>query len=158
MTIVPGLEQIEYYGRGPRENYWDRKASALIGLYQTTVADEYVSYIMPQENGHHTEVRWLSLRHSAESTKLPFRSEQGRGLHIEGSGETATLEFNASHFSDNDLYLAKHTYELKPRPEIILNLDIAMRGLGTASCGPDTLEQYKLLQKEYNFNYRLSLL
>jgi beta-galactosidase len=68
-----------------------------------------------------------------------------------------TLEFSASHFTADDLYNARHTIDLKPRDEVFLNLDHAQRGLGTASCGPDTLEQYRLLDSEYDFVYRLRL-
>lgn len=144
LILVPGLEQLEWYGRGPWENYSDRKASALLALYHSTVSDQYVPYIMPQEHGHKTDVRWLSLQ-----------DEKGIGLKVIGYPK---LEFSASHFSDNDLFNAKHTYDLHPRPEVILNLDTAMRGLGTASCGPDTLEQYRLLDKEYKFAYMLKLM
>ena len=164
LALVPELEQLKYYGRGPLENYWDRKASAMVGIYQSTVTDQYVPYVMPQEHGHHTDVRWLTLTDA-----------KGRGLRVEGvgvwvgesGGKSAAsqpaaapqfLEFNASHFTDQDLYAARHTHELTPRREVILNLDAAMRGLGTASCGPDTLEKYQILQKEYNFTYRLSIL
>ena len=72
--------------------------------------------------------------------------------------DSRLLEFNASHFTDNDLYACRHTIDLHPRPEVILNLDAAHRGLGTNSCGPDTLDQYKLLEKEYRFGYTLRVL
>ncbi len=144
MSLAAGLEQIEYFGRGPLENYSDRKASSMIGRYQNTVAGEYVPYVMPQEHGHHTDVRWLRLT-----------NEKGSGLEVAGS---PTFEFNASHFNANDLYAAKHTFDLQPRAEVILSLDAAMRGLGTASCGPDTLEQYQIRGKEYTFTYRLKAL
>lgn len=143
LWLVPGLEQLEWYGRGPWENYADRKASAIVGRYAGTVTDEYVPYIMPQEHGHKADVRWLSLSDGL-----------GRGLKVTGEPD---LEFNASHFSDADLYAALHTTDLTPRPETILNLDGAMRGLGTASCGPDTLEAYCLLETGYQFTYRLAM-
>lgn len=160
LALAQSLENLEYYGRGPRENYWDRKASALVGVYQSTVTEQYAPYIMPQETGHHTDVRWLALT-----------DKKGHGLQVESVGvwfgetgekgaapQSKLLEFNATHFNDHDLFAAKHTHELTPRPEVILNLDAVMRGLGTAACGPDTLEQYQILLKEYNFTYRLSIL
>jgi beta-galactosidase len=73
-------------------------------------------------------------------------------LQVEGE---PTIEFSASHLRDEDLYAARHTVDLQPRPEVILHLDGAHRGLGTASCGPDTLERYRLLEREYRFTYRL---
>jgi beta-galactosidase len=144
LTLAAGLENLEWFGRGPWENYSDRKASAMVGRYQSTVSDQYVPYIMPQEHGHKTDVRWLSLT-----------NVRGRGLKVIGH---PTLEFSASHFSDGDLFHARHTIDLKPRPEVILNLDAAHRGLGTASCGPDTLEQYRVLAPEYRFTYRLAVI
>ena len=143
LTLTPGLERLAWFGRGPWENYCDRKASAMVGLYQSTVSQQYVPYIMPQETGHKTDVRWLSLA-----------DEAGQVLNVEGH---PTLEASALHYSDADLFAARHTFDLHPRPETILNLDTAHRGLGTASCGPDTLEKYRLLEKEYRFNYSLHL-
>jgi beta-galactosidase len=85
---------------------------------------------------------------------LRFTDAQGRGLEVRGE---PTLEFSASHFTAGDLFQARHTYELTPRPEIYLNLDAAQRGLGTASCGPDTLPAYCLLAPLYRFAYRLAV-
>jgi beta-galactosidase len=67
-----------------------------------------------------------------------------------------TFEFSALHLSDDDLYQARHTTDLTPRAEVYLNIDAAQRGLGTLSCGPDTLERYRLLEREYRFAYRLT--
>jgi len=143
LTLIPELEQLEWFGRGPWDNYSDRKAAAMVGLYRSTVTEQYVPYIMPQEHGHKTGVRMLTLM-----------DEAGGGLSVEGN---LPFEFSASHFTAGDLFQARHTFELKPRPEVILNLDHAQRGLGTGSCGPDTLEQYRLLAREYQFTYRLKM-
>jgi beta-galactosidase len=144
LVLTPRLERLEWFGRGPWDNYSDRKASAMIGCYASTVTEQYVPYIMPQEHGHKTDVRWLTL---ADKT--------GHGLRVAGD---PTIEFSASHFADADLFEAKHTIDLTPRAEVILNLDGAMRGLGTASCGPDTLEQYRLLAPVYRFTYSIRVL
>ncbi len=141
LTLPAALETLTWYGRGPWENYVDRKTASQVGIYHSTVTDQYVPYIMPQEHGHKTDVRWLQLE-----------DESGHGLQVQGE---PTLEFSASHFSDEDLYQARHTIDLQPRAEVVLNLDCAQRGLGTASCGPDTLERYRLLEQEYQFTYRL---
>jgi beta-galactosidase len=141
MALDPALESLEWYGRGPWENYADRRASALIGRFGGTVTDQHVPYIMPQENGHKTDVRWLRL------------GDANAGLHIAG---TTPFEFNTSHFTDHDLFAAKHTYELEPRSEVILHLDAAHRGIGSASVGQDTLPKYQLLEKEYRFEFRLT--
>jgi beta-galactosidase len=144
LVLAPGLEQLAWFGRGPWDNYADRKAAAMVGSYQSTVAEQYVPYIMPQEHGHKTDVRWLKLT-----------GADGHGLKVIGQ---PLIEFSASHLTADDLFNARHTFDLKPRAETILNLDHAQRGLGTASCGPDTLEQYCLLKPDYQFAYRLSLL
>jgi beta-galactosidase len=138
------LENLEWYGRGPWENYSDRKSSAMIGFYKNTVKGQYTPYILPQEHGHKCDVRWLSLC-----------DPNGYGIRVEGF---PTYEFSASHFTANDLFAAHHTDELKPRNETWLNIDHRMRGLGTASCGPDTLDQYRLLESSYEFTYSLQLI
>jgi beta-galactosidase len=140
LTLKPGFEKLKWFGRGPFENYWDRKRAAMVDLYESTVTDQYVPYILPQEHGNHTDVRWLSL-------------EDGKaGLLVRAQG---SLEFTASHLTAHDLYAAFHTYDLKPRPETILSLDYHQRGLGTASCGPDTLAQYKIGPGVHRWNYLL---
>jgi beta-galactosidase len=138
------LEQLSYFGRGPWENYSDRKASAMVGLYKTTVTEEYVPYIMPQEHGHHTDTRYLKLTNA-----------KGHGLKIQAETPANIFEFNASHFAPEDLFAAHHTHELTPRPEVYLHLDAAHRGLGTASCGPDTRDAYKVQPGTYVLAYTL---
>ena len=142
--LVAGYEHLAYFGRGPVENYADRKTGSLLARYDTTVAGEYVDYVMPQEHGHHTETRWLEL--SASDRKAPT-------VHIAAA---PLLEFNATHFTVEDLYAAKHTTDLKPRAETIVYLDAVHRGLGTQSCGPDTLDRYKVSAKRYAFSYTLT--
>jgi beta-galactosidase len=141
LTLAPGLEQLEWEGLGPWENYADRQASALLGTWRSTVTAEYVPYVMPQEHGHHGEVR-----------RLAITGERGRGLEVLGR---PTIGFSASHFTADDLWRARHTSDLSPRAETVLSLDHAQRGLGTASCGPDTGERYRLLAPSYRFAYVL---
>jgi len=137
LSLPAGLENLRYFGRGPWENYADRKASALLRIHETTVTEEYVDYVMPQEHGHHTDVSWLELSGTS-----------GEGIRIEG---ITPFEFNASHFTAEDLFAAKHTTDLVPREEVIVSIDAAHRGLGTQSCGPDTLERYRLLKSRYQW-------
>jgi beta-galactosidase len=141
LTVPAGLERLEWFGRGPWDNYSDRKASAVVGRFASTVGDQYVPYILPQEHGHKSDVRRLSL---ADPT--------GFGLTVSGR---PSIGFAASHFAASDLYGARHTCDLEPRPEIYLSLDHAQRGLGTASCGPDTDPRYRLLEPAYRFTYAL---
>ncbi|TAG33622.1 MAG: beta-galactosidase, partial [Verrucomicrobia bacterium] len=141
--LVPGLRQLAYFGRGPFENYSDRKTAADLGLYEGTVAGEYVHYVMPQEHGHHTETRWVELSSEGKTPAL---------LAVEATG---WLEFNATHFTAEDLYAAKHTSDLKARPETILYLDAAHRGVGSGSCGPDTLAPHRILAGRHTFGFTL---
>ena len=141
LQLPAGFEKLAWLGRGPYENYWDRKRSALIDLYHSTVTEQYVPYVMPQENGNHTDVRWLSLTNG-----------KGFSLRVESRG---LLEFSAQHFTASDFYAARHTYDLKPRPEVTLNLDYLQRGLGTQSCGPDTLSRYQINPGKYAWDYVL---
>jgi beta-galactosidase len=141
LLLAPGLEWLEWEGLGPWENYSDRQASALLGTWRSTVAEEHVPYVMPQEHGHHGDVR-----------RLAVTDEHGRGLEVLGR---PTIGFGASHFTADDLWRARHTSDLDPRAETILSLDHAQRGLGTASCGPDTAERYRLLEPSYRFAYVL---
>jgi beta-galactosidase len=143
LLLDPALEALTWFGAGPWDSYSDRKASALIGLYNSTVSDQYVPYVMPQEHGNKTATRWLTL---ADKSK--------HGVTVLGQ---PLIDFSASHLTAADLFEAKHTYDLVPRAEVVLNLDYAQRGLGTASCGPDTLERYRLLKSSYAFGYRLKL-
>ena len=142
LALLPGLEHLEWYGRGPWEAYSDRLASTVVGRFRSTVSDEYVPYIVPQEHGHHPDTRWLTLTDDA-----------GFGLEVRG---LPTIGFGVSHFTAADLTAARHTNELEPRREVLLSLDHAQRGLGTASCGPDTAVQYRLLEPRYSFDYVLA--
>ena len=134
----------EYYGKGPHENYTDRRASAQVGLFHSNVYDNFEkNYVMPQENGNRTDTRYVKL-FSPETTvrissKTPF-------------------EFGISRYSAMDLFKAHHPSELKERPYTILTLDLAQRGLGTGSCGPQTLPEYELNEKYYKFSFSLEII
>ncbi|MCP4164526.1 MAG: DUF4981 domain-containing protein [Chloroflexi bacterium] len=141
MVLRPGFDHFAWYGRGPHENYCDRKAGAAIGLYQSTVDEQYVPYIMPQENGNKTDVRWLSLTNKA-----------GFGMEVAG---LSPFEASVSHFTSADLFHAYHTSELMRRDEVILNLDYRQSGLGGASCGPGCLTQYLIAPEPCEFTFRL---
>ena len=143
LELSAELEQLEWYGRGPWESYSDRQASTVVDRFRSTVTEQYVPYILPQEHGHRCDVRRLSLT-------------DGSGFGLEVTGRPL-IGFTASHFRANDLYAARHTCDLEPRPEVILSLDHAQRGLGTASCGPDTRARYRLDAASYRFAYVLGV-
>lgn len=142
MTLPAGLESFTWFGRGPHESYVDRKQGAKIGRYSGAVEEQYVPYGMPQENGNKSEVRWATLT-----------DEAGDGWRVAGLG--TLLDISAHHFTAEDLTKAMHTYELKRRDEITLNIDYAQCGLGNASCGPGVLPQYLLPPTEVTFGVRI---
>jgi beta-galactosidase/beta-glucuronidase len=141
MQLPGGFEQFTWLGRGPHENYIDRHTGAAIGLYYSTVDEQYEPYVMPQENGNKTDVRWLTLVNA-----------QGIGLLAAG---TEPLEASVSHYAAADLYAARHTTDLIRRDEVTLNLDARQCGLGGASCGPGPLPQYLAPPGVYRFTVRL---
>ncbi len=141
LSLPAGFERLTWFGRGPHENYPDRSTGAAIGLYRSTVAEQYVPYILPQENGAKTDVRWLTLAHPSGVT-----------LRVEAD---PVMAFSALHYSATDFYGAAHTHELTPRPEVFLSLDHRHAGLGGASCGPGTLPAYLVEPGEFRFAFRL---
>jgi len=175
LILPTALEHLQWFGRGPWESYSDRKRSALLGVWETTVTDDYVPYILPQEYGNKTEVRWLRLHEgktrlgersrtrgkaksaalSAKAAGLGAAAGELGGLIVKRAADAPTFEASASHFTAADLFAAKHTIDLNPRPEVYLNIDVAQRGLGTASCGPDTLPQYLLQPGNYALRFSL---
>jgi hypothetical protein len=141
MQLPGGYEQFNWYGRGSHETYVDRKEGAQIGVYEGSVDEQYVPYIVPEENGNKTDVRWVALT-----------NQDGVGLLASGD---RLLEVSAHHYTTEDLTKATHTYKLKRREEITLNLDYAQSGLGSASCGPGRLEKYQLKPEEVRYSVRL---
>ncbi|MDE0885016.1 MAG: DUF4981 domain-containing protein [Myxococcota bacterium] len=130
LEMTRGFERLEWFGRGPHENYWDRKDGAPMGRYSGSVDDQYHRYVVPQENGNRTDTRWLALCRKSET-----------GLLIGGA---KPFEFGASHYTSHDLHQAQHTHELRARPETQVYLDTHQRGVGTGACGPDTHPAYRL--------------
>ena len=123
LTLAPGHEAVTWLGTGPHETYPDRARGGRVSRWQSTVSDQLVPYVRPQENGGHAGVRWLELGGLRIDLDLP---RQVSALHV-----TAT-----------DLDAATHDVEVRRRPETFVTIDAVHRGVGTASCGPDTLPQY----------------
>ena len=141
LIIPEGFENFIWFGRGPHENYCDRKEGALIGLYKSTVDEQYVPYIKPQENGNKTDVRWAALTNNL-----------GFGLLAIGM---PLMEVSVHHYTAKDFENVKHTHELVRRKNIFLNLDYMQSGLGGGSCGPDTLPKYLVKPEPICFRVRL---
>jgi beta-galactosidase len=146
-------DHLQWYGRGPWENYSDRNESADMGVWSGSVNEQYVPYVRPQENGNKEDVRWLALTDD-KTASARERGGRGSGLRIETAG--APFSFSALHFTAEDLASARHNFELKPRPEIILSLDARMSGLGNSSAGPGVLEKYSVPPQSYRLHLRFS--
>ncbi len=151
MSLDNSLDVVSYYGRGPWENYSDRKWSSYVGRYTSKVDDLGFEYIRPQENGYRTGVRTLTL--TSPGT--------GRGIAFEGLG--GPICFGASHNRSYDLDpgLSKkqmHTVDIDPRGEIFLNIDLGQQGIGgTNSWGARTLPQYRLdPDRSYTYSFSIS--
>ncbi|MCA1809238.1 MAG: hypothetical protein LC725_07310 [Lentisphaerae bacterium] len=140
LTVAAGLERLDWFGRGPWESYADRKYAAEFGHYHGTVSGQYFPYIMPQENGNKEDVTWFSLR-----------GRRGVGLQIQAG--KSKFGFSAHHFTPVDLTALTHACEVRSRPETTVLIDARQRGLGTASCGPDTLDSYKIFPGQYRLKY-----
>lgn len=140
--ISPSYHQFSWYGRGPHDNYPDRKTAAAIGLWKGTVTDQYVHFPRPQDSGNKEEVRYLTLT-----------DKQNKGIRI----DAVDKRFSASalHYTAQDLYKATHDCDLKPRAEVILSLDAAVLGLGNSSCGPGVLKKYAIEKKEHTLHIRI---
>ncbi|MEE4117355.1 MAG: glycoside hydrolase family 2 TIM barrel-domain containing protein [Marinilabiliaceae bacterium] len=141
MELKEGFENVEYFGAGPHENYVDRKYSAEIGKYSTTVDDMFVPYIRPQDCANRSDVRWFTVT-----------NRSGFGLMISAPGN---MSFSALHYTPVDLEKANHPYELKKRKETILTIDASHCGLGGGSCGPGPMERYLLPAEEASFKYSI---
>ncbi|HWA84503.1 MAG TPA: beta-galactosidase domain 4-containing protein, partial [Fimbriimonadaceae bacterium] len=137
MGVEGEMGQFEWFGRGPRDSYPDRKLAQDIGLYRGTVEDQYEEYMRPQENGAKEDVRWASLTDG-----------QGRGLRIEAYGP---LSVTAQRYTPEQIDGCRHLtgepkkmIPLVPRDDVILCLDSHQMGVGGAACGPATRPEYRV--------------
>ena len=142
--LSPELENVAWYGRGPIENYNDRKNAAFLGLYSSTATDMREHYARAQSMGTRTDARWLTLTNA-----------DGKGIKIDADG---TISFSALHYTDRDLWEALYDLDLDAirRSEVVLTLDCRQRGLGNASCGPGPREKYEIKAGTHAFRFRIS--
>lgn len=135
------LDCLTWFGRGPHETYPDRKESATVGEWHGLVAEQYVPYIMPQENGAKAETRWAAVTNA-----------YGAGLLAVAEGDL--LSVSALPYGPEELDIAKHTVELPEPSATVVQLDHLMAGLGSASCGPKPLDQYLIPARPVSFTVR----
>ncbi|MFL6256531.1 MAG: glycoside hydrolase family 2 TIM barrel-domain containing protein [Pyrinomonadaceae bacterium] len=142
MLIPEEFRNVEWYGRGPQETYWDRRTGAAVGLYRSTVDELWTPYVEPQENGNRTDVRWVS-----------FTNASGAGFRAVGLPE---IYFSAWPFRMSELERAKHSAEIQKGKEITVNLDHRQMGVGgDDSWGAQPHAEYRLPAKPYEYRFRL---
>ncbi len=152
MQIAKEFSNVTYYGRGPWENYQDRKASTFIDVFKSNVSNFYVPYVRPQENGTRTGVRWMALMNAKENGLL-ISSPSQKGLSIsalhmpnEDFDITNGLDYSKEHKNAN---FSKHTNDIKVQNLVQLNIDLAQRGLGgDDSWGAKPQDKYQLKSTE----------
>ena len=132
---------VEYYGRGPFENYPDRKTGAKIAKYHSTADSMYVPYIIPQEYGNRCDVRWLKVE-----------NEEGRGLLIKGD---ELLNFSVHKYTTDNLSRAMYTYQLQEAPNTILNVDYEVSGVGGTAIRQ--LEKYRVKAGVMKYKFSITL-
>jgi beta-galactosidase len=139
--LVPGFEDVQWYGPGPQETYADRR-TLKVGVYRTTVDDSWFRYSQPQETGNRAGARWFAITNAT-----------GTGLLAIGQPE---LSANASHFATTDVDSANHHHDLARLDETVLNLDLAQRGLGgDDSWGALPHAEFRLTGQAYRYAFRL---
>jgi beta-galactosidase len=155
-VLPPGFERIEWFGLGPHETMRDRRSSAVFGRWESTVTDQYVPYLMPQEHGSHEATRWMAI----EQVRADRSTGRRLGVLIasdrsSGSATPDGLSMTVSHFTADDLFAARDVTELAPRAETIVHVDLAQRGAGTGSCGPDVLARHRIRCGTHSWRWRL---
>ena len=143
-TLPEEFTHVRWFGRGPHENYPDRRSSTLTGVWGG--APDELPYLVPQDFGLRMDCRWFELVAPSEGIALRVIPEVPRLVHCSASWHT-----------DADLFAARDQSELIRRDFLTVHVDAATRGLGTGSCGPDVLPQYQIAAGRYRLRYRLSV-
>ena len=148
LQMPVSYDNVTYYGRGPHENYQDRKASAFVGLFSGKVEDLGFAYIRPQENGNRADVRWTAIT-----------NESGEGLKFSGM---KTIDFSAHHqtmddFDPGEKKAQRHYTDIVKRDLVEVNIDYMQSGVGgDNSWGAKAWDKYLLLPKDYSYSFSIS--
>ena len=144
-TMPDTFCDVTWYGRGPQENHCDRKTGARVGLYSKSVADLEHHYMRPQENGHRTDVRQMTIC-----------TDEGRGLRLTAAGDTPFC-FNCFKYTLDDLDAATHIHTLKHKPMTTVCIDQTQRGVGGDMPGSATLRDPYIMHKGTRYSYGFSI-
>lgn len=143
-NLPNGYENVIWYGNGPWETLRDRQSAGLIGLYENTVFNSLYPYPRPQASGNRTEVRYIAVEDPAKEVGILVVSD-------------SVMEAGTTYYAAHDLDRVDTTYAMPITDYTILNVDYGTRGTGGATCGPDTLSPYKLLNdgRDYSYTYTI---
>ena len=145
MILPEDYTHLTYYGRGPWENYSDRKESSFVGLYEQSTSEQLFPYVRPQESGNKCDVRWLELV-----------DNEGVGLRIEGLQPLSicAMPYRAEDLDPGLTKKQMHYSDIEPRREVVLNVDLAQRGLGGDNAwGAQPHDPYRLTADRYEYGY-----
>jgi beta-galactosidase len=143
MALPAWIERLEWFGLGPGEAYADSRSAVRVGRFALPVDELRTDYVMPQENGNRSEVRWARLT-------------GGRGgLEVRGRPH---VELTARRWTSEDLDAARHAADLRPRDRVFVNVDLGQHGLGSGACGPAVLPQHRLQARPAAFAFALRAL
>ena len=140
MFLDKKLSDVRYFGMGPQESYRDKHQAASHGLYRANVRDLHEDYIRPQENGSHYDCGYVELNNS----------RYGMAAFSE-----STFSFNVSYYTQEELEKKTHNYELAESDSVVLCVDYALNGIGSNSCGPVVLDQYRFNDVLFRFQFTL---
>jgi beta-galactosidase len=142
MQLAEGMNRVEWFGRGPEENYWDRNTGYPVGRYSAPASAIGHAYVRPQENGNRSDVRWVS-----------FTDAAGVGLMARGE---PLINFSAWPYTQEDLESARHPVDLPARSNVTVHIDHQQMGLGGVnSWGEWPLKQYQLKPGRYQWGFTL---
>jgi len=144
MMLDKNLDAFSYFGRGPMENYSDRKRGFDVGVYSSTVAEQFTPYEKPMECGNHEDIRWASLLNG-----------NGKGLKV--SATNSLLQVAALPYSDEDMDNVQYRIDLPERSATVFCVNYRTLGVGSNGCGPRPLEQYRVWAKPTTFEYQINL-
>jgi beta-galactosidase len=159
LVLNSDYDQVEYYGRGPDENYIDRKTGALVGRYTTSVDEMFVNYSEPGEYGNRTDVRWVKFTNKSGEgvmfAALPSEDDMKKSSRGDRyKPDAGTIAFSASRYDRKELETKDHPYKMDKSDVIYVNIDLLQQGVGgDDSWGAQPLEKYKLKEQEYTLRY-----
>jgi beta-galactosidase len=147
MLLDKRLDQFTYFGRGPMENYSDRKRGSDIGLYSSSVREHMTGYAKPMECGNHEDVRWAAV----SGNGLP-------GLMAQADVVAGVVQVSALPYTDEQMEKPEYTIDLPESSATVLCVNAKTLGVGSASCGPKPLDQYIVWSDADHFSYVLRVL